>query len=85
MKTSTKTTVSGLKAFITSRVAAELGVPGDTIEPDVPFAEFGLDSAAMVGLSGDLAELLGRTLDATVAFDFPTIDALSAHLAAPDA
>jgi polyketide synthase 12/epothilone polyketide synthase D len=48
--------------------------------PDVPFQELGLDSASMVGMSGRLAELLGRPLPPTLLFDHPTLRALVAHL-----
>lgn len=81
MTTGNARSATSLRRFITERVAAELGMAEDAIEPDVPLAEYGLDSAGIVGLSGELAELLGRPLAPTLAFDFPTIDALAEHLA----
>jgi acyl carrier protein len=34
-----------------------------------------------VGLSGELEDLLGISVDATVAWDYPTVAGLAAHLA----
>jgi amino acid adenylation domain-containing protein len=45
------------------------------------FAELGLDSAAGVALAAALADWLGRPVPPVVAWDYPTVDALAAHLA----
>lgn len=42
-------------------LSESLGLP-DAPLPDVPFRELGLDSAAAIGLSGRIAEVLGRPL-----------------------
>jgi acyl carrier protein len=69
-----------IRAFLLERVADELGLSADDIDPDAPLAQYGLDSAAAVGLSGELAEWLGRRLEPTLLFDHPSIDALARHL-----
>jgi thioester reductase-like protein len=71
-----------------------LGLPDAPLR-DVPFRELGLDSVAAVGLSGRIAEVLGRPLSPRLLFEHPTLGALVAHLteqplraalaAAPDA
>ncbi|WP_185738446.1 acyl carrier protein [Variovorax beijingensis] len=45
------------------------------------FDRYGLDSVAAVSVSVALGEHLGRELDATVIYDYPTIRKLSQHLA----
>ena len=50
------------------------------VDRSAPFASFGLDSAAAVGLVGELSEFLGRRLSATLVWDYPNISALAAHL-----
>ncbi len=69
-----------LRAFLLDRVAEELGLCVDDIDPAAPLSQYGMDSAVAVGLSGDLAEWLGRRLEPTLLFDHPTIDALTLHL-----
>ena len=53
----------------------------DGIDPTLPFAYYGLDSVAAVGVSGALEALLGRKLPPTLTWDYPTIELLAAHLA----
>ena len=52
------------------------------IKRDLEFFDYGLDSLHAVDLSGHLEELLGRPLSASLAWEFPTISGLAAHLAA---
>lgn len=72
---------SELEAWLVSQIAAETGLPADEIGLDQPFARLGLDSTSAVALTGELEELLGRPLDPTVVFEFPTIARLARHLA----
>lgn len=46
------------------------------------FEIYGLDSAAMVGMTGDLSDWAGIEIDPVIAYDHPTIDAMSAQVAA---
>ncbi len=55
--------------------------PVGRIDRTAPFSSFGLDSVALVELSGELSAFLGRGLAPTLLYDFPTIDRLSRHLA----
>ncbi len=50
------------------------------IPPDRPFAEVGLGSVQLMRARVRLEALLGRPIDATAAFEFPTLRALTAHL-----
>jgi acyl carrier protein len=50
------------------------------IDRTARFDRFGLDSVAIVGVSAALEDYLGKEIDATVLYDFPTIEKLSAKL-----
>ena len=56
--------------------------PGD-VDVTLSFDGFGLDSSAAIGLTGDLGEWLCTEVDATMAYDYPSIEALAEQLAQP--
>ena len=63
------------------RVAELAGVP--EVDPGRPLQEYGLGSRDAVVLAGELEELVGRALPATLLWETPTVDAIVAYLAAP--
>jgi acyl carrier protein len=63
-------------------VANLLDAAPGSIDPSVQFVEYGISSIAAAGLSADLGSWLGLKLDEAIAFDYPTIDRLAAHLSA---
>jgi acyl carrier protein len=67
--------------LISSLVARQAGLDPASIEPNKPFADYGLDSLAAVTLSGDLEIALGRRLQATLAWDYPSVAELARYLA----
>ncbi|HEY0301868.1 MAG TPA: AMP-binding protein, partial [Rhizomicrobium sp.] len=73
-----------IQAWIVERLAAMLEMAPAEVDCHAPFSVFGLDSMKAVALSGDLETWLGRALPATLLWDYPTIDALSRHLAGAD-
>jgi acyl carrier protein len=62
-------------------LSKELKLELSAIEPSKSFADYGLDSVAAVELAQALGDWLGGELDATIAWNFPTIKALAVHLA----
>lgn len=60
--------------------ARALGLEPEQIDPTKAFTAFGLDSIKAFALTGDLAEWLGRELPATLFWDYPNIDALTAYV-----
>jgi acyl carrier protein len=52
----------------------------DDIDVSVQLINYGINSIDAAILSGDLEEWLGRELPASIIYQFPTIEALSAHL-----
>jgi acyl carrier protein len=73
------------RALVTARVRElalrTLGLAsGFPLDPRQGLREVGLDSLMAVELRNALQRLAGRPLPATLLFDFPTVDGLSAHL-----
>lgn len=73
-------TCEEIKSWLLGYVANLLDRDVDDIDPEVPFERYGLDSAAAISMIGDLEDWLGENLDATVVYDFPSINALAKHL-----
>jgi acyl carrier protein len=70
-----------IQAWMVSYLAELLAIEPDEIDVAIPFDRYGLDSSVAVGLTGDLEDWLDRKLDPTLLYDYPTIEALSQHLA----
>ena len=69
-----------LQGWLTDRVARAVGRPAQSIDRDLPFHEFGLESVDLVEISGELEELLGRRIDPDVLYEHPTVATLASHL-----
>ncbi|MFF4650448.1 acyl carrier protein [Streptomyces sp. NPDC001380] len=73
-------TAESLTVWLVDRIAVYLRRSPGEIDPTVPLAEYGLDSVAALSLCGDIEEDFDLVLEPTVAWDYPTVDALSGHL-----
>ncbi|MFT7021198.1 MAG: polyketide synthase 13 [Rhodococcus sp. (in: high G+C Gram-positive bacteria)] len=73
-------TVAQLRQWLRNWVADATGQPADQISDDRPMEEFGLSSRDAVALSGEIEELVGVTLTATVAYQHPTIASLATRI-----
>lgn len=82
--TPTKQTLdaSALERWLIARIAALASQSEDEIDVSSPFSRYALDSVATVGLTGDLEDVLGKSLPPTLLWDYPTIASLARHLAA---
>jgi len=69
-----------LKAWAVSWLAERLRVDESHIQPHRSFADHGVDSLAAVEFAKALADKLGISLDETLLWNFPTIDALLGYL-----
>ncbi|MEU8972949.1 type I polyketide synthase [Streptomyces monashensis] len=77
-----------IRRLLIERIAEACQLAEDDVDPALPLREFGLSSREAVELSGELEELLGQTVPATLLWDHPSIDRLVAALTetrAPDA
>lgn len=69
-----------LRDWIVSYLANLLEISPDEIEVDVSFDTYGLDSSAAIGLTGELEDWLGKEVDPTLLYDYPTVEALVEYL-----
>lgn len=69
-----------IESWMVEKIAKALNVPADSIDITAPFTEHGLDSVASLQITGELQEKLGRELDATLFWEYPSIASLSAFL-----
>lgn len=72
--------VAELSAWLRQWVAQTSGCDVAEVSDDAPVQSFGLSSRDLVVLSGELERLTGAQLDATVAYQYPTIAALARYI-----
>ncbi|MEV4447646.1 acyl carrier protein [Streptomyces mirabilis] len=73
-------TPEGIRGWLVERVAYYLERTPQEINPDLSFADYGLDSVYAFALCGDIEDALGVPVEPTLVWDFDTIGALTAHL-----
>ena len=69
-----------IQDWLIAQMAQSLNVSPQEIDSEEPFASYGLDSVQAVRLSAQLEDWLGCKLPPTLAYDYPTIAALSRYL-----
>jgi acyl carrier protein len=74
-------TAAEIQDWFTHTLAKITNSAPEDIDATVPFDSFGLDSVAAVGLTGELEDWLGCSVDPMAVYDYPTIELLSKHLA----
>ena len=74
-------TTAEIQTWMISYLAQLLEVDPDDIDIATPFNRYGLDSSAVVGMTGDLEDWLKVELDPTLVYDYPTIKALTRYIA----
>ena len=74
-------TEEAIQQWLVQELSRRLKMAPEEIGIREPFARFGLDSIGAVGLSGELETWLGRRLDPTLAYDYPSVASLASHLA----
>ncbi|MEV5570411.1 SDR family NAD(P)-dependent oxidoreductase [Spirillospora sp. NPDC052269] len=70
-----------IRRYLVEQIALRSHVEPSEVDPDRPLEEFGLASRDAVAVAGELEQLLGRALPATLVWEHPTINRLSAALA----
>jgi acyl-CoA synthetase (AMP-forming)/AMP-acid ligase II/acyl carrier protein len=70
-----------IEAWLTSELARLVNVNATEIDTSAPFARYGLSSLMAVSMTTDLGLWMGRDLDATLLWDYPSIETLARHLA----
>ncbi|QUR66898.1 type I polyketide synthase [Mycobacterium spongiae] len=69
--------------WLVDYLVTNIGCTPDEVDPELPLADLGVSSRDAVVLSGELTELLGRTVSPIDFWEHPTIDALASYLTAP--
>jgi len=69
-----------LRAWLVDAVAGYLALPPSQVGTEVKLRSLGLDSVHAIGLCVDIEERWGILVEPTLAWDFPTIDTIVAHL-----
>ncbi|MFD0344432.1 type I polyketide synthase [Streptomyces sp. NPDC127117] len=69
-----------LLTLVRNEAAAVLGRPAREVEPRTALRDLGMDSLTATVLRERLSAVTGLSLSEAVAFDFPTVAALAAHL-----
>ncbi|MDR3203798.1 MAG: amino acid adenylation domain-containing protein [Deltaproteobacteria bacterium] len=67
--------------YLARGIATKLNLEADQIDPALPFSSFGLNSSAAVAISGELQEALGKSLEASLLYDYGNIASLARYLA----
>lgn len=70
-----------IREWLVSYLAELLEIQADKVDVEATFARYGLDSSAAVVLAGDLENWLGKEIEPTILYDYPTIADLAQYLA----
>lgn len=70
-----------IEQWFINYLAEQLDLSADRIDVTIPFDDFALDSATAIAMTGDLEDWLGRGVDPTLVYDYPTISDLAEYLA----
>ncbi len=73
-------TASDIEVWLVSHISELLEIEPKEIDVHKPFTYYGLSSIEGVLLAADLEEWLGHSLDATLVWDYPTIEVLVRYL-----
>jgi acyl carrier protein len=76
-----KKTEAEIQQFIVHRVSSKLKTAPAGLALDEPLTELGISSREAVMLTGELEDFIGRPVDPSLPWEYPTIAALSARLA----
>jgi phthiocerol/phenolphthiocerol synthesis type-I polyketide synthase C len=65
-----------LEKLLVSLLSSFIGLSASKIDITRPFSDYGLDSKSLVGLSGELSDIIGRSLEPRILYDHPSITQL---------
>jgi glutamate-1-semialdehyde aminotransferase/3-oxoacyl-(acyl-carrier-protein) synthase/acyl carrier protein len=73
--------VTDFISVIQEEIVKVTGIDGSQLDPETPFAGFGIESLQAVTIAVNLSEKLGREVPVTLFFDYPNIGELAQYLA----
>jgi acyl carrier protein len=68
-------------SWLVGRFAFYLERPAEEILPDTPLVDLGLDSLYAFSVAGEIEEQFDLDVPATLAWDYPTTNAIAGYLA----
>lgn len=77
----TRISEDSVRRHLIEQIARRSRTTAAEVDPDRPLEEFGLASRDAVAIAGELEQMLGRALPATLVWEHPTINKLSVALA----
>ena len=72
--------VACIEKWLVARLSAAIGIPGDQIDPNEPFARYGLDSISAVEIAMDTMSQFAVELGPRIFWDYPSPSALARHV-----
>jgi acyl carrier protein len=73
---------SDIEQWLIEHLATALEIEVDEIDVRAPFSNFGLSSREALQITRNLERLIGRPLDPTLLYDYPSIAQLTRYLGA---
>jgi acyl carrier protein len=73
-------TAEELESWLVAKLSEELRIGQNEINIREPLANYGLDSITAVSVSGELEDMLGLNLSATLLWEYPSIEMLAGYL-----
>src|SRR5438045_1673971 len=74
-------TEESVRRHLIEQIAQRARITPEEVDVDRPLEEFGLASRDAVAIAGELEEMVGRSLPATLVWEFPTINRISVAIA----
>lgn len=71
---------SAVSAWLVNYISSLLDITKEQVTLDKPFSRFGLDSASIAAMTGELSQWLGTEIDPSIAYDYATINKISDYL-----
>jgi acyl carrier protein len=81
----TSQSVAEVEGWLLAFLMERLAIPRSAIDPHLAFPAYGLDSSALIGMTEELGEWLGKPLDPTLLYDYRDIHSLARALGADGA
>ncbi|WP_437692902.1 SDR family NAD(P)-dependent oxidoreductase [Sorangium sp. So ce176] len=79
------TSLDDIRTWLIAHLTARVGVDPQAFHPTERFQRLGLNSLSATAMLAELGAALGRPLSPTLAWEYPTPEALARHLAGGDA
>jgi acyl carrier protein len=80
LNNSPEITSNQIREWLVTYISDLLEIDSEEVDEHISFDRYGLDSSAAIIVTGDLSQWLGRDLEPTLLYDYPTISELAEYL-----